>query len=155
MKVRKVMNKKAVFVRPNSSFLEVWDLLFKKHAHAVPVVDKKGILQGIISIQDLLIKLYPSYSDTLEEFLKEANFEELEEKIDEVKSMKAAEIMSKEVHCCYPDDPILKAFSKMVIRRVRQLPVIDYDNKLLGIVSKRDIFNKLFVLRLPFKKKRK
>lgn len=152
MKVWQVMNKKTVSVSPEASFIEVWNLLFKKHTHSVPVVDKKGTLLGIIALEDVITKLYPSYSDTMEEFLTESSFEELEDKINEVKNIRAKEIMQKEVHCAYPNDPVLKALSKMIVRRVRQLPVIDYDSKLLGVVSKRDIFDKLLLSKLRKRK---
>lgn len=152
MKVWQVMNKKTVSVSPEASFVEVWNLLFKKHTHSVPVVDKNGTLLGIIALGDVITKLYPSYSDTMEEFLTESTFEDLEDKINELKSLQAKDIMRKEVHCAYPDDPILKALSKMVVRRVRQLPVIDDSEKLLGVISKRDIFDKLFLSKLPRRK---
>lgn len=152
MKVWQVMNKKTVSVSPEASFYEVWNLLFKKHTHSVPVVDKKGTLLGIIALGDVVAKLYPSYSDTMEEFLTESTFEDLEEKIDEVKTIKASAIMCKEIHCAYPDDPVLKALSKMIVRRVRQLPVVDENGKLVGVVSKRDIFDKLFLSRLSRRK---
>lgn len=148
MKVHQIMNKKPVYVSLDARFIEIWNILFKKHTHAVPVVDKNNYLKGIIATEDVLTKLYPSYSDTMEEFLRESTFEELEEKIEEIKNLKAKDIMCKEVHCAYPDDPILKALSKMVVRRVRQLPVIDYKGKLLGIISKRDIFDKFFLSKL-------
>lgn len=152
MRVREVMSKNTVTIEQNASFIEVWNLLFKKHTHAVPVIDKDNRMVGIIATEDLLTKLYPSYADTMEEFLTESSFEDLEDKIDEVKNIKAKDIMRKEVHCCYPNDPILKALSKMVVRRIRQLPVLDDDEKLLGVISKRDIFDKLFLSKLQRRK---
>lgn len=153
MKVGNVMKKETVTVFPQASFVEVWEALFKKHTHALPVIDKNRVLVGIIVIQDVLTRLYPSYSDTLEEFLEEANFEDLEDKIDEVKSLTAKDLMNKDIFFCYPYDPILKALSKMVVRRIRQLPVVDENNKLLGVISKRDIFDKLFSAKNLFKNK--
>ena len=147
MKVWEVMKKSPFTVSSQTSFSEAWDSLFKKHRHALPVVDKESHLLGIVAIEDVMKQLYPSYGDTLEEFLKESSFDDLEDKIDEIKNKKVEEFMNKSVVCCYEDDAVLKAFSKMVVKRVRQLPVIDYDAKLLGIISKRDIFDKLFLSR--------
>lgn len=146
------MSKNTVSVNQNASYIEVWNLLFKKHTHAVPVIDNDDKMVGIISTEDLLTKLYPSYSDTMGEFLSESSFEDLEDKIDDIKNLKAKDIMRKEVHCSYPDDPILKAFSKMVVRRIRQLPVIDENGKLLGVLSKRDVFDNFLLAKLKRKK---
>ena len=147
MKVWEVMNKKPFTVSSQTSFSEAWELLFKKRRHALPVVDKESHLLGIVAIEDVMKQLYPSYTSTLEEFLTESSFDDLEDKIDEIKNKKTEEFMNKSVVCCYEGDAVLKAFSKMVIRRIRQLLVIDDDSKLLGIISKRDIFDKLFLSR--------
>ncbi len=147
MKVAEVMHKSAYTVNLNTSFLEVWNLLFKKHTHALPVVDDSNILKGIIVIGDVLAKLYPSYSDTLEEIMIGTGFEDLEEKIDDVKKLKAKDIMSKRVMITFPDEPVLRAFSRMIVRRVRQLPVVDEEEKVIGMISKRDIFDKLLLRR--------
>lgn len=145
MKVWQVMQKNPLTVSPETTFSQAWDLLFKKHRHSLPVTEKNNHLVGIVGIEDVMKQLYPSYSDTLEEFLKESTFDDLEDKIDELKSRKVEKFMNKSVTCVFRDDPVLKALSKMVVKRVRQLPVIDYDEKLIGILSKRDIFDKLFL----------
>ncbi|MBI2029134.1 CBS domain-containing protein [Candidatus Gottesmanbacteria bacterium] len=144
MKVWQVMQKNPLVITPDTNFSQAWDLLFQKHKHSLPVVDKKNKLVGIVAIEDVVKQLYPSYSDTLEEFLQESTFDDLEDKIDDIKYKKVEKFMNKLVVCTFKDDPALKALSKMVVKRVRQLPVIDYDETLLGIVSKRDIFDKLF-----------
>lgn len=153
MQVWEIMNNKPIYVSVRASFQEVWLLIFKKHVNALPVVDNKKTLIGIITIEDILSKLYPSYGDSLKEFLNEANFEELEDKIGEIKDTTAQDIMNKEVYTAFSDDAILKAFSKMILKRVRQLPVIDYNDKLLGMVSKKDIFKRLFLPHFAASKK--
>lgn len=151
MKVWEVMKKNPYTIPPSTSFSEAWNFLFQKHKHSVPVVDKQGHLLGIIGIEDVMKQLYPSYTSTMEEFLRESTFDDLEDKIDEIRNRRVDEFMNSSVVCCYKNDAVLKAFSKMIVRRVRQLPVIDYDVKLLGIVSKRDIFDKLLLSRKPKK----
>lgn len=153
MNVSEVMRKKVVTVTPNTSFLDVWNLILEKHIHSLPVVDDKQILVGIIAIQDVFATLYPSYHDTLEEFSLESDFDDLESRVDDNKNKKASSFMCKHLTICYIDEPVLKAFSKMIVHRVRQLPVIDYDDKLLGIVSKRDIFDKFFIKKFKLKRR--
>lgn len=160
MKVSQVMNKSAVMVKPQASFAMVWELIFKKGIHGLPVIDTKKKLIGIIAEEDLLAKLYPSYSEYIDDFTRVSTFEIMEEKIGGLKKLTAKDLMNRKIHLAYPDDPILKALSKMIVRKVRQLPVIDYEQTLLGIITKGDIFDilfkKYFYVPIPgFNKKKK
>lgn len=144
MKVYELMSKKAITVTPEATFAEVWQIIFKENIHGLPVIEEENYLVGIIAEEDILAKLYPSYEEVVDDFVRAANFEEMENKIGELKHLKAKDLMNKKVFTTTPDTPILKALSTMIIRRVRQLPVIDKENKLLGMISKGDVFDHLF-----------
>lgn len=144
MKVSDVMTKKVVVVPPKARFAEVWEIIFKKGVHGLPVIDKEKKLIGIIAEEDLLAKLYPSYSEYIEDFTTASKFEVMEEKIGGLKKLTACDLMNRKVYLCYPEDPLLKALSKMILHQVRQLPVIDYEQTLLGIITQGDIFDVLF-----------
>lgn len=160
MKVKELMSKKVISVFPNASLSSIWKIIFKKNIHGLPVVDKNNTLVGIIAEEDLLAKLYPSYEEYMDDFRSASNFEEMEEKIGEIKRLKAEDVMNKRIYLTRPETPILRALSKMIVRQVRQLPVIDEQRKLIGIVTKGDVFDFLFknYLSLPrasFRKKEK
>lgn len=144
MKVKEVMSKKVITVSPETSFAKVWEIIFKKGMHGLPVVEKDNTLVGIIAEEDLLSKLYPSYKEYVDDFRAASDFEEMEESIGELKGLEAKDVMNRRIYLAYPEDPILKALSKMIIRQVHQLPVIDKKRKLVGIISKGDIFDYLF-----------
>lgn len=159
MKVRELMSKKVTSVSPDASFASVWKIIFKKGIHGLPVVDKDNTLIGIIAEEDLLSKLYPSYQEYMDDFRSASDFEEMEEKIGELKKLQAQDIMNRKIHLTYPEGPILRALSKMIVRQIRQLPVIDKQRKLIGIITKGDVFDYLFkrylsLPRLPFKGKK-
>lgn len=153
MRVEELMNKKVVTVSPRTSFATIWEIIFKKGIHGLPVVDKDNTLIGIIAEEDLLAKLYPSYQEYVDDFQSAADFEEMEGNIGELKRLRARDVMNKTIFLTYPKKPILQALSKMIVRQVRQLPVIDEKRKLIGIITKGDIFDYLFktYLRLPLK----
>lgn len=52
--------------------------------------------------------------------------------------MKAARVMTRDVHCIEPQVAIAKAWELMQKLRVRHLPVV-WDGKLVGIMSDRDL----------------
>ncbi len=53
--------------------------------------------------------------------------------------MKAEEIMAKDPACCAPDDSICDAAKLMAENDCGQIPVIDKDGKLVGVITDRDI----------------
>ncbi|HTU19108.1 MAG TPA: CBS domain-containing protein [Gemmataceae bacterium] len=50
-----------------------------------------------------------------------------------------ADVMTVEVACCTPDTPLEEARGAMKNRRIRHLPVVDRDERLLGIISIGDL----------------
>jgi CBS domain-containing protein len=152
-KVHQIMSKQVISVEPDTKVTQIWKLIFAKHIHGLPVVDKSDKLLGIISEEDILKKLYPEYSDAIEDFSSGSLPDDIEEKLEKLKGLKASDIMSKRVIYTRHDTLIMRALSRMIVRQVRQLPVLDDDNKLVGMISKGDIFDNIF--KLGFKKKTK
>lgn len=154
MKVKDIMSKDVISVSERASFSKVWEIIFKRGIHGLPVC-KGGKMVGIIAEEDLLAKLYPSYEDYVSDFINASKFEEMEEKLGELTKLQAKDIMNRKVFLTYPEKPIMGALSKMILRRVRQLPVVEpgSGNKLVGMVTKGDIFDALFnkYLKLPRK----
>ncbi|MEK9179459.1 MAG: CBS domain-containing protein, partial [Patescibacteria group bacterium] len=113
---------------------------FKKNIHALPVVDSQNKLLGIISEEALLEKIYPSYKDFFEDLeLKDNAF--LEERLKGMKFKRARDVMSKLVFTTSPEDSLFKTLSRMVMLHIRQLPVVDKKRRVIGMISKGDIFS--------------
>ena len=68
MKVRDVMSRKIISVGRDSELRELWKIIFKIRVNAIPVVDTKGKLLGIITKDDILHLFYPDYEDLVEDF---------------------------------------------------------------------------------------
>lgn len=140
MKVRDVMCKKVISVSPEATIKEVAKIVFSKKIQGVPVIDGKGKFLGIVTEGDILSKLYPSQKDFVEDFVNSSDFEDMEGGLKDVLKMRAREIMTKAAVCTYPDVKILRAASKMMVKRVGRLPVVDPESqKLLGVISKGDV----------------
>ncbi len=145
MVISDVMSKKVTLVKPDTSLRELWKTIFIHRVNAVPVVDGKRKLVGIISKEDVLKLLYPNYEDMLEDLFTTYDFEEMENRIHELNVKKARDIMCKRVVFTREDTPIMRALSRMIARRLNQLPVLSrqYDT-VVGMVTKGDIFRALF-----------
>jgi CBS domain-containing protein len=53
--------------------------------------------------------------------------------------MKCSEIMTRNPVTCRDDDDLRKAVQYMEQYRVRRIPVVDKDNRILGIIAQADI----------------
>lgn len=58
--------------------------------------------------------------------------------------MQVKEIMSSSVKTVSPDTKLVEVASLMCLYRYSGLPVVDDDNKLLGIIAEKDLLHKLF-----------
>lgn len=144
MKVRDVMSRHIITVEGNTTLRALWKKLFTAHVNALPVVDKNKKLIGILSKDDILKLLYPDYEDLIEDFFSVTDFEDMEKRLNTLGSRRASDIMCKRAVFTREDLPIMRALSRMIVRNFNQLPVLSDDDRVVGMVTKGDIFNALF-----------
>ncbi len=144
MIVSEIMSKGVVTVGPNTPYKEIWKRFFSKHIHTLPVVDAKNKLVGIITREDLLRPLYPQYQDVFEYLETTKDFEAMEHKIEDLEGLLAKDLMSKTVVFTRADTLIMRVLSRMIVRNVDQLPVLDERDRVMGVITKGDIFYTLF-----------
>ncbi len=144
MQVADVMSKSTISVSSDASFKALWRSIFKNKFNALPVVDKNKKLLGIVTRENLLEKLYPDYSDLFASELEVPDFEEMETKIIELSHLTARDVMNKRVVYTHEATPVMRALSRMIVRRVNQLPVLSDNGVLIGMVTKGDIFYSMF-----------
>lgn len=144
MQVHHVMKKVKHAVPPETKLRDLWKIIFKKKVHALPVIDSQMRVIGIVSEPDLLRPMYPNYREVVEDFVSASDYEDMEEKIHDLTKLRAKTVMNKTVIFTRADTPIMRALARMITRRVNQLPVLSEDDKLIGIITKGDIFDALF-----------
>ncbi|WP_229882299.1 CBS domain-containing protein [Streptomyces alanosinicus] len=132
--VRDVMTAPAVAVRRDAQVKEIVRVLEERHVSAVPVVDVTGRVVGVVSEADLLPK---------EEFRgrRLTRFERIRHRPEPAKTggMSAEELMSTPAVTVRPDVTLAQATRLMVVNHVKRLPVIDDEDRLLGVVSRGDL----------------
>ena len=119
--VSAVLNHKGhhvVTVAPKQSVAAVVRVLVANRIGAAPVVDEDGLLVGIISERDII--------------------RGMSEQPDEVLSLPAERLMTREVKTCAPEDQLFEIMQVMTLQRVRHLPVVR-DGALHGIISIGDV----------------
>ena len=144
MYVKDVMTSTIKSVSINESYKEIWRTIFRTHTNALPVVNANGTLVGIITRDDLLRPMYPTYQEVFESIESVKDFEEMEDRMKELAGLKASDIMQQHVVFTRDTTLVMRALSRMIVRRVNQLPVLNEKDVVIGIVTKGDIFTSLF-----------
>jgi CBS domain-containing protein len=141
MKTADIMTKQVHTIGPHQTLKECAEILKKHHINGL-VVTEKGLVKGVITKADIFRAMLPSYSDILEDENNIASFEYIEERAHKLYDLKVSALMGTPPVTITGDTPIVKAGSLMILRRVKQVPVVDND-KLLGIVTLTDIISSI------------
>lgn len=135
------MTSDLVTVTKNATLREVIKIMFEKNISGIPVVDKAGRLEGIVSESDVIRlkrKLHmPDYIQLLEKMLNNAHPEEFQADIDRALDMPVAEFMTNRVVTVTEETSLAEITRLMVEHGINRIPVV-HNNKLTGIVTRRD-----------------
>jgi len=142
MKVREAMVKKVKTIKSGQTLEQAAKILIEKNISGAPVVNKEGKLVGMVSEKDLFKTLYPDMQDVLRHIKLWLSKEKIKYRVAAKKKILVDSFMTKKVIAVNEDEPILKVGSLMLAEKIHRLPVLR-KNKLVGIVSRRDIFRKL------------
>ena len=144
MKVSEIMEKKVDFVTPETPLRKVVKIIFGKKHSGLPVVDPKTKkLVGFITDQDILSRCFPSIREYVEDVVHARDFVAMENKLKLILELKVKNVMNKNVVYIGENEYLLKAESQMKLRNVARLPVVDNKKRLIGIITKREIFRAL------------
>jgi len=117
--------------------------------NAMPVLDESGRLVGIVTQTDLVERDKPLHIPTVISLFDWVFYLESEKSFrDEVKRIsarKVGDICSREVVTCSPDTPVDQIASLMVDNKAHLVPVVDAENKVLGVVARLDIIRSMGV----------
>lgn len=143
MKVKEVMTKKVITINKKATLKEAARILSKNKISGAPVVDEQGNLVGIVSEKDLYKALYPSHAEFYESPGLWIDLERLEERTKEAADKIIEDFMTKEVITVNQDTSVMQVGSMMLVRGVHRVIVTGQDAKILGIVTRRDIFHNI------------
>jgi CIC family chloride channel protein len=117
--VSEVMTRDVDTVSANLDLSELELVFAESHHHGFPVLDEKGELFGIVTLQDL------------DRAREQPGWE----------TRKVRDITTRSVLTIYPDEPMWTALKRLSTRDVGRLPVVDRQNphRLLGLVRRNDI----------------
>jgi len=139
MLVRDVMVTPVITVEPSASVQDVARLFLEKQISAVPVLDGKGELVGIVSEGDLLHRVEAGTerhrSWWLQAFVHD---DTLASEYIKSHSRKVSDVMTREVITASPTMPLHEVAALMEKSAIRRLPVLE-NGQLVGIVSRANL----------------
>ncbi|HLE54940.1 MAG TPA: CBS domain-containing protein [Thermoplasmata archaeon] len=153
MKVRDVMSKDPITLKPTASLREAAITLADESVGGCPVVDDSGKMIGMLSEVDILEALKTqnkelrmlmppeiTFGISFVEVIKErealAAFKEVENRL-------VRDVMTKEVHAVSPEDALERPIRLMVQHKIHRIPVVERD-RLVGIVTRGDVLRGFF-----------
>jgi len=156
MLVRQAMTKKVITFSPEDTLETVLERLTKNRITGAPVMDK-GKLVGLVTEEDVIrtINAYDPqiHLDTDEAFavvlavlkhgVRGKEFDTIRRDILGSEKIRVRHFMRKEVITIQPEARLEAAAARMVHYKVKRLPVVTKEGKLVGIISRADIIEAL------------
>lgn len=141
--VRDVMTPHPTAVTSDSSLAEVASILVKAEFNGVPVVDKHKHVIGIITQGDLVsrggMRLKPGLLKALKDAGGRADVLSPGFFSDELGSKLAEDVMTRNPVTVEEDARLVDVVKTMKAKRLKRLPVVDGDKRLVGMVARIDI----------------
>jgi len=119
MKVVDAMMGTPYYCQPDSNLGFATELMWKGNCGFLPVLEPDGRVAGVLTDRDICIALGTRGLPC--------------------GRVRAADAMSRNVRVCAPDDELKTAMTVMRDGRVRRLPVVTKDGRLVGVISMDDI----------------
>lgn len=141
MKVKEIMKSPVITVNKDATIKECGDVLEKHGINGAPVVDDDHVV-GLITRADIFRSILPRYPEIFKDEKHLMDFEYMEERIRKVTKIEVSELMGSPAMTLDQETPIVKAGSIMVLRKIKQMPVMK-DDKLVGIITLTDVFRNL------------
>ena len=123
-----IMTKKVITVKASDSLEVVKTLLFEKHFHHLPVVSENNSLEGIITSWDLIKRNI---------------------RFEDYGKYTVNDFMTKNVVTLGPKELVGAAAMIFLKHLFHGLPIVDDENKLVGIVTTHDILKYEFMKEYP------
>lgn len=141
VRCRDIMTRDVTVATRDTSLMDVAAMMRDEDTGVIPVVERSadaqasetdggdgrseartrgnGKLVGLITDRDIVIRAVAEGKD--------------------VRSTRAEEVMTTDIHTARPNDRVIDAIRKMGDKQVRRIPVVDDNNNLLGIISMADV----------------
>jgi CBS domain-containing protein len=135
--VNEVMTTAVVSAYRGASFKDIVQVMIKRGITAMPVIDEGHRVAGVVSESDLLAKEEHKDGGKRRWFGRRRD----RSSWAKAQALTAEDLMTTPAITVHPDATIVEAARLLDRHRIKRLPVTDDDNRLIGIVSRRDLLS--------------
>ena len=114
-KIGDVMIHQVLTIQASATAMEAAQKMRDANVGVLPVVGEDRILRGVITDRDLVVRAMAEGADP--------------------STTLVAECATRDLVCARPDSPVDEALEVMGECQIGRLPVVDYDNRVVGIVT--------------------
>ena len=117
-KIKDIMTKKCEWIAPDTSVAEAAKIMKNNDCGFLPVGENDKMI-GMITDRDIAIRAVAEGKDP--------------------KATKARDVMTKKTYYCFDDQAVDEVCANMGDIKVKRLPVVNRDKRLVGVVSFGDV----------------
>jgi CBS domain-containing protein len=145
MKIKDLMKNPNITVKPDTLLSQAVIMFSECNMDAIPVVDDKNVLVGILSERDLIHDESYVHVKTLLELLNNFHFYKkdstpLKQNIAKIMNLKVSDMMNTFPIVLYPESAVEEATRLWSDPKNTSIPIVDPDTKVLkGIVDLSDV----------------
>lgn len=141
--VRDAITSRGRYVTTDATLLDVGRVILEGGVRRVAVVNREEKLVGLVAESDLLRALTPEQEglwDYLVRRLSRAQVKQRHPSLSRrLRAQTAADIMTSDLVVGRHSEPLAEAIARMVDHGVKELPVVDDDDRFLGFLSRHEL----------------
>lgn len=118
MKIHEIMTPDVQCVSPQTNLVDTAGLMQELNVGSLPVCEQEEV-RGIVTDRDIIVRAVAAAADP--------------------KQTRVRDVMTEGVACVYDDEDVSAASRVMEERKIRRVPVMNRNNRLVGIVSLGDL----------------
>ena len=122
MKVNECMCQDVCFVKPDCKVYDAARIMNENHIGCIPVCDEQRNVVGLLTDRDIVLRTVACDKNT--------------------KTTPVSEIMTTNVCTCSCEEDVNQAQNLMAKNQIRRIPVVDSQNKIVGILTLGDLAHK-------------
>jgi CBS domain-containing protein len=139
MKARDIMVSPVITANPNATIKSVAETFLKFQISAVPVVDDKGKLVGVVSEGDLLHRAETGTERRRSWWLRGfVGPETLASEYVKAHARKVADVMTRDVVTASPETPLHEVAGLLEKHSIKRMPIVE-NGQVVGIVSRANL----------------
>lgn len=144
MELKELMTKNVITVLQSMNVRDAAEMLFNMGISGLPVVDDQKNLVGMITEKDIIRMALPKYVEKLGSLANTFDMAPFAKTLAKADKVLVKEIMRKDVITATVNTSVPEVARIMIVKRIRRIPILDQEGRLVGIIARHDIVREIF-----------